>query len=69
MRVINDRAGVRLGSMAQGETFIYEDEHWIVTDYEDSRDNILCVDLSSGLTSYLSKEWIVIPVPAEVHIL
>ena len=69
MRVINDRAGVRLGSMAQGETFIYEDEHWIVTDYEDSRDNILCVDLSSGLTSYLSKEWIVIPVTAEVHIL
>lgn len=69
MIVVNDRAGVRLDSMAQGETFIYEDEHWIVTDYEDSRNNILCVNLSSGLTAYLSKEWIVVPITAEVHIL
>lgn len=69
MRVINGRAGVRLDSMAEGETFIYNNDYWIVTDYADNHDKTLCVSLPTGYTQFLIKETVVIPVTAEVHIL
>lgn len=69
MRVISDRAGVRFDSMAEGETFIYANDYWLVTDYVDEYDNILCVNLSSGHTEFLVQSLVVVPVTAEVHIL
>lgn len=69
MRVINNRAGVRLDSMAEGETFMYCNDYLIVTDYADKHDNTLCVNLSTGSTVFLIRETVVIPVTAEVHIL
>lgn len=69
MRVINERAGVHLESMAEGETFFYEDDYWLITDYADDNDKTLCVSLKSGFTAYLPKERIVTPITAEAHIL
>lgn len=69
MRVINGRAGVRLESMAEGETFELNDSHWIVSDYVDDNDNTLCVSLESGKAEFVPRELIVVPITAEVHIL
>lgn len=69
MRIVNERAGVRLESMAEGEIFIEDDDYWLITDYRSGNNDILCANLSSGFTIYLGNEKIVIPVTAEVHIL
>lgn len=69
MRVINGRAGVRIDSMAEGETFELNDAHWIVSNYVDDNDNTLCVSLESGTAKFVPMELIVTPITAEVHIL
>ena len=69
MRVINVRAGVRLESMAEGETFEINNSHWIVSGYVDDNDNTLCVSLESGKAEFVPRELIVMPVTAEVRIL
>lgn len=68
MRVINCRAGVRIDSMAEGETFKLDD-YWLMTDYYDCNGKVACINLSSGYTLFLIKDTVVIPVTAEVHIL